>query len=39
MFEQLALLAAGYTAALLITMLITVALIGVFWTKSNAYHK
>jgi hypothetical protein len=39
MLEQIALTAAAYTTTLLITMIITIILIGAYWTKTRANHK
>jgi len=39
MFEQMAMLAAGYTAALFILMIVAITLLGVFWAKTDFYHK
>jgi K+ transporter len=39
MFEQTATLAAAYTTTLLITMILTMALLTAFWAKTGIYKK
>jgi hypothetical protein len=39
MFEQIAMFAAGSVAAIFITMITAVAVLGVYWVKVGAYNK
>jgi hypothetical protein len=39
MFEQIATLAAGYTATLFITMILAMVLLSAFWAKTGVYRK
>jgi hypothetical protein len=39
MLEQIALTAAAYTTTLFITMIITIMLLGAYWTKTSVNRK
>jgi len=39
MLEETAVFAAGYTAALLVSLILGIMLFGVFWAKTGVRHK